>query len=140
VIFGDPPDAATFHAHVALRQPLPAAGEAAVGNLVRLCPLVRPIWHEGHGPWRLPHGLCEADFKGLIELQLDGREQRDVDLIRKMTDLWLADAIPNQPIRMGDHMRCDIGHETFSEAAAHWRKIAPYRKATPSSGAAPAPQ
>jgi hypothetical protein len=57
-----------------------------------------------------------------------------------MTDLWLADAIPNQPIRMGDHMRCDIGHETFSEAAAHWRKIAPYRKATPSSGAAPAPQ
>ena len=44
-------------------------------------------------------------------------------LIEKMGNLWVAGAITNQPIRMGDRMRCDIGDDTFSEAAAHWRRI-----------------
>jgi hypothetical protein len=48
----------------------------------------------------------------------------ELALIRTMCDLWIAGEIRNQPIRMGEHLRCDIGHEKFSEAAAHWRRIA----------------
>jgi predicted acylesterase/phospholipase RssA len=125
VIFDDPPDAASFHAHVALRQPMPAAGETfSEGNVVRLCPLVRPKWDPSGGGWNLPGGLSGSDFQNLIDMETDAMTEPDLELIRKMCDLWIADEICNQPIRMGDHMRCDIGHEKFSEAAAHWKRIA----------------
>jgi hypothetical protein len=48
---------------------------------------------------------------------------RDLALIEKMGNLWIGGAIPNQPIRMGERMRCDIGDETFAEALAHWQRI-----------------
>ena len=125
VIFDDPPDAATFHAYVALRQAMPSArGTFSKGNVVRLCPLVRPIWDSTRHAWKLPGGLCESDFKELIDMKLDVMTERSLALIRKMGDLWFADAIRNQPIRMGNHFECDIGHEKFSEAAAHWKSIA----------------
>lgn len=125
VILDDPPDAATFHAHVALRQAMPAGGKTySDGRVVRLCPLLRPIWEPTSRSWRLPGGLCASDFEDLIEMDMDAMTERSLALIRKMGDLWFADAICNQPIRMGDRFQCDIGHEKFSEAAAHWKSIA----------------
>jgi hypothetical protein len=56
-------------------------------------------------------------------MDMDVMTRSDLDLIRKMTDLWIADQLPNQPIRMGDHFHCDIGHEKFSEAVTHWKNI-----------------
>ena len=40
-----------------------------------------------------------------------------------MGNLWIDGAIPNQPIRMGERMRCDIGDDTFAAAATHWHDI-----------------
>jgi predicted acylesterase/phospholipase RssA len=123
VIFGDPPDVATFHAYVTLRQPLPPKSPGETGRIVRLCPLLRPIFDEKDGDWRLPEGLCISEFQALFKLRLDAMKPRDLELIRKLCDLWFADAISNQPIRMGEKMRADIGHDTFSQAAAHWHSI-----------------
>jgi len=124
VIVDDPPDAATFHAHVALRQPMPSANQPSVqGNLVRLCPLVRPLWNASTGAWSLPGGLSDSEFQALVEMPSDAMTRDDVELNWKMCDLWLANKIPNQPIQMGAHLRCDIGHEWFAAAIAHWRLI-----------------
>jgi hypothetical protein len=124
VIVDDPPDAATFHAHVALRQPMPSANQpCAQGNLVRLCPLVRPLWNASTGAWSLPDGLSAAEFQALVEMPSDAMTRGDVELNRKMCDLWLANKIPNQPIQMGAHLQCDIGHASFAAAVAHWQQI-----------------
>jgi len=120
-VFGDPPDVATFHAYMALRQAMPPDNVTNdPGQIVRLCPVVRPIFE---GEWRLPHGLCLKEFNALFKLGLDTTKRRDVELIRKMCDLWLADCIANQPIRMGRRMCADVGQDAFSAGAAHWKAI-----------------
>ena len=124
VILDDPPDAATFHAHVALRQAMPKPKETSAGNVVRLCPLIRPIWIPTSGVWDLPPGLTEGQFEDLIEMPLDAMRESQLTLIWRMCELWIAGEIRNQPIRMGEGMHCDIGHETFGEAKAHWERIA----------------
>lgn len=124
VITDDPPDVATFHAHLALRQPVPAKRSVVVaGNLVRICPLVRPIWDDAGRAWSRPSGLTDDDFARLIDMRLDPMRRPDLDLIQQMLDLWTADELPNQPIRTGDHLRGDIGHDRFSEAVRHWKQI-----------------
>lgn len=102
-ILRDPPDAATFHAYVALRQPLPTT-ETVVSesNVVRLYPLVRPIWNSAIREWRLPNGLCSAEFEDLIVMPLDVMKLAAFGLIQKICDLWFTDEICNQPIPMGD--------------------------------------
>ena len=123
-IFADPPSAANFHAYVALGQSLQSVGgRIASGNMVRLSPLVRPVWIEAKGEWDFPGNLSSEEFRGLMRMEMDAMAAPKIALIRKMTDLRIAGAIPNQPIRMGDSMCRDIGHETFSEAAAHWKDI-----------------
>src|SRR5690606_12328609 len=93
------------------------------GTLVRVSPFVRPVWDPGNGTWIPPGGLSEAEFRALADMPLDSLVRSDLDLLAKITELWLADRIPNQPVRIGERMSCDIGHDTFSQALAHWRKI-----------------
>jgi hypothetical protein len=125
-VLADPPGAASFHAYTALGQPMPAKGEESPpdAHIVRMCPLVRPVFDMATGDWKLPEGLSETEFADLVELPSDAMRARDVALIEKMANLWIAGAIPNQPIRMGERMRCDIGDETFGDALAHWKRIA----------------
>jgi hypothetical protein len=125
-VLADPPGAASFHAYAALGQPMPAKGEGSPPNapIVRMCPLVRPIFDKATGDWNPPEGLSEDEFADLVALATDAMRARDVALIEKMANLWIAGAIPNQPIRMGQRMRCDIGDETFGDALAHWKRIA----------------
>ena len=124
-VFADPPDVATFHAHVALRQPMPERSSGPTqGNVVRFCPVVRPIWKPERGLWDLPRGFSESEFESFVRMRLDPMSKADLALISKMSAAWIADEIPNQPIRMGDHMQCDIGHDTFSQARAYWQSIA----------------
>jgi hypothetical protein len=125
-VLADPPGAASFHAYVALEQPMPAKGQASPpdSHMVRMCPLVRPIFDKASGEWIPPEGLSEDEFADLVELESDAMRARDLGLIEKMGNLWIAGAIPNQPIRMGERMRCDIGDDTFDEALAHWKRVA----------------
>jgi hypothetical protein len=133
-VFGDPADVASFHAHVMLRQALPQSEkERTTGHVVRASPFVHPLWDEERNAWLPPDGLSVPEFDALMRMRLDPWEQVDLDLIAKMTDLWLSDRISNQPIRIGQGMRCDIGHETFSAAVEHWQAISESRLLSQSS-------
>lgn len=130
-VFGDPPDVASFHAHVMLGQPLPQSDRnSTTGHVVRVSPFVHPHWDEERNTWMPPDDLSVPEFRALMKMPLDSSKQVDLDLIAKMTGLWLAGGISNQPIRIGQHMRCDIGHETFSAALQHWQAIAGSRPVT----------
>ena len=82
------------------------------------------MWDAQRNAWRPPDGLTVPDFEALMNMRLDPWKQVDLDLIAKMTDLWFDGKVSNQPIRIGQSMRCDIGHETFSAAVRHWEAIA----------------
>lgn len=123
-ILDDPPDAASFIAHVALGQPLPNAPTDCVsdGTIVRMSPLIQPV-RQGH-TWQLPHnaGMSVEDFVRLASLSCDSISQRDVDLIERFTKQWIQGIFPNQPIRAGQDFRCEIGQPTYSEAKRAWLK------------------
>ncbi len=120
-ILADPPDAATFHAYVALDQPLPQAGDEI--SLVRMNPAMQPIWDGA--AWRLPDGLSEEQFETLVEMDLDALGQDQIELITRLCELWLDDSVPNQPIRAGENLSCDVGHDRFSRAKAAWYRLSP---------------
>ena len=119
----DPPESATFVAHVMLGQPLPAPGIKLPlsGNVIRLSPVIRPVQKDGK--WALPAGIDDETFEKLAKLQLDAVAPEGVQLIKALGDAWIADASINQPIRSGRSLRYEIGHETFAEAKATWEKI-----------------
>jgi hypothetical protein len=122
-ILDDPPDAATYIAHVTLHQPLPTGPDQRVGTgcVVRMSPVIRPV-REG-GAWQLPKGLTEQEFAALADLSMDAVENAQVELIRRLGIEWLADRVPNQPIRAGADYACEIGHATFSEARQAWERL-----------------
>jgi hypothetical protein len=117
-----PPDAATFHAYVALGQPLPPSGRISV---VRMNPIIQPKWDPGAGKWQPRTDLSLEEFSGLVEMDLDPMRQKEIDLIVKFCDLWLGNSIWNQPIRPGQDMSCDIGQRTFEDARAAWNGLSP---------------
>jgi hypothetical protein len=122
-ILDDPPDAALFHAHMALRQRLPVpGGTVSDGTLVRISPLVRPEWDEGG--WRLPRGVSEDDFAAMAALPLDPMRRDDLEIVRLMAELWIGGTLANQPIRMGARFGCEIGLDRFGDAIEHWLRIA----------------
>lgn len=121
-VLDDPPDAATFIAHVALGQPLPAPGQVvSAGSVVRMNPVGRPV--KQGDTWTLPEGMTLSQFSSLAELELDAVEDAEVELIRKLGDGWLAGRIPNQAIRAGADFHCEIGQATFAEARQAWQQI-----------------
>jgi hypothetical protein len=68
--------------------------------------------------------LAEDEFKALVALEMDAVAQAQVDLITKFCDLWLADGIPNQPIRANrETLAAEIGHGRFREALLAWRQL-----------------
>jgi hypothetical protein len=130
-VVSDPPDAASFNAHVVLDGRLPPpppepaeSPSSYVGKLVRMNPLVQPRELNDEIPWDFPLGLSPDDFMRLTELQLDAVEQADVDAIKRFAKAWLEDQITNQAIRAnGSSLRHEIGHQHYSEALSHWRTI-----------------
>jgi hypothetical protein len=128
-IVADPPDAASFNAHVVMGGALqPADPEKSVppaslvGPLVRMNPLVRPRELNEEEPWDYPWGISPDDFIRLTKLQLDAVEQEDVDAIRRFTKAWLEGQITNQAIRAdGNTLKHEIGHEQYGEAFSKWR-------------------
>ncbi|MDP1667199.1 MAG: patatin-like phospholipase family protein [Methylobacter sp.] len=123
-IISDPPDAASFTAHVVLGGSLPLTADPVTdGPVVRMNPLVQPIKAAAGAPfpWDLP-GFSVNEFIRLSELGLDAVDQYDVNLIKKLTHHWLAGVANNQPVRMnGKTLACEIGHNKYSKAVAQWR-------------------
>jgi uncharacterized protein len=122
-ILDEPPDAATFIAHVALGQRLPSAPGDVVsdGAIVRMNPVACPLW-TGAG-WELPKTskIDPEQFVKLTSLDMDLLGQRDVLLVEKFAKEWIADVWPNQAIRAGQDFSCEIGHARFSDALRAWR-------------------
>jgi hypothetical protein len=116
-ILDDPPDAASFHAHVSLGGALPTRpGEVvASGPVIRANPVVGPTREGSDWDWPL-ETLEPEQWARLTELDLDAVAQKDVDLIGLFCDHWLAGKVFNQPIRAGADLRAEVGHDTFPAA------------------------
>lgn len=120
-ILSEPPDAANYMAHMFLGG---RPNENAVPAIVRLNPLLQPVYSEKQNLWKYPLKL-DADgravFERLLNLDMDAIEQKDVDCIKQLGKWWCKDMIINQAIRVDSYkLRCNIGHSLFSLGKNDW--------------------
>jgi hypothetical protein len=121
-ILDDPPDIATFLAHVITGGGMGLNKPPANSRIVRLSPLISPV--KDGSTWRAPGSMSAAQFTYLAKLDMDAVEQSQVDAISKYADLWLQGVAPNQPLRMnGDTLDPELGQTTFQAAIAAWNAI-----------------
>lgn len=119
-IVDDPPDVASFHAHVAVGGKLPAASAQAPtpSPIVRLNPLIQPVKANGAAAWQAPDGYTLEAFKALQDVPIDAVDGARFDLVVQLGRAWIANKALNQPVRMNrDTLACEIGYRTFTEAA-----------------------
>ena len=121
-ILADPPDAATFIAHVMVEGG--KGVNASLSRIVRMNPLVSPKWDQATKQWISPNGLTAAQFNYLVVLDMDAIEDHQVDAIKQFADLWIAGNVTNQPIRMDSKtLACELGYETYGAAKRAWNAI-----------------
>jgi len=121
-ILDDPPDIATFLAHVMTGGGTGLNKPPADSRIIRMNPLISPV--KNAGAWCAPGTMTEAQFTSLAKLDMDAVEQAQVDAISNYADLWLQGIAPNQPLRMnGDTLDPELGQITFPTAAAAWNAI-----------------
>jgi hypothetical protein len=120
-IVDDPPDAASFLAHVMTGGPpgLPAPADSRV---VRMNPMIAPI-RDGSGGWALPNGLDGCAFGMLANLAMDAIAQDAVLAIERLAGLWLKSSVRNQPIRMDENLNREVGQNWYSEAKTAWHAV-----------------
>ncbi|MGP0093990.1 MAG: patatin-like phospholipase family protein [Xanthobacteraceae bacterium] len=112
-ITDDPPDAASYTAHIVLGN-----DPATMGRVVRLNPTIQPVLQGS--AWAYPPGLPQAIFDPLSKLGMDAVEASDVELIKALGNAWIRQGSPNQPIRMLDDLSCALGDTTYAAAKARW--------------------
>jgi hypothetical protein len=127
-IVDDPPDAASFAAHVMLGGLVTgdAAKPVTDGPIVRLNPLIQPKL-EGN-EWKLPDKcsptvgkrLDIASFDALAKMDLAAVDDDQVKLIELLCDAWMAGNALNQPIQAAVDLRPLIGHRYCDEGLAAW--------------------
>ncbi len=121
-IIDDPPDIATFLAHVMTGRGK-GVKRPADSRVVRMNPLIRPV-KKKDGTWAAPGSMTQAEFAYLANLDLDAIEQRQVDAISSYAHLWVKNVSPNQPIRMdGKTFERELGQRTFTDAVRAWNTI-----------------
>jgi hypothetical protein len=121
-ILDDPPEIASFLAHLLTGGGLGIAGPDADSRIVRLSPMISPVDH-GSG-WCCPGNLTFADFQYLMNIPLDALQQSQIDAIANYADLWLAGHAPNQPIRKNSFtLQPELGHIVYSRATRAWLSI-----------------
>jgi hypothetical protein len=122
-IVDDPPDVASFHAHVALGGILPDPGApAAPSPIVRLNPLIQPV--RGDSGWQVPGGLTPRDFAELLKLPMDAIEQHRVELIVRLGQAWIDNTVLNQPVRTNRAtLDCEIGYRWFRDGVSAWQRL-----------------
>lgn len=121
-IVDDPPDAASFLAHV-LTGGSPGLPAPVDSRVVRMSPMISPVW-DTSGNWRLPQGLDANAFSTLATLAMDAVEQDQVLAIQNLASLWLQDKVRNQPIRIGGNLNRELGQDWHSDARTAWQTIA----------------
>ena len=126
-ILDDPPDIATFIAHV-MTGANSGLEAPVVSRVVRMSPVVSPLPAAGGG-WTPPAGWSLAQFRYLANIVMDAVAQTDIAFIAVFCGYWLADRAPIQPIRPSgqafDPQHPEIGYATFSEAKAAWQALFP---------------
>jgi len=125
-ILDDPPDIASFLAHVMTGSGIGLNSPDADSRIVRMNPLISPVKKlvNGRDVWAAPGAMSPEQFKYLLGLNMDAVEQVQVDAISEYADLWLNNQTLNQPIRMnGDTLRKELGQSTFGAARAAWNAI-----------------
>ncbi|HUI41476.1 MAG TPA: patatin-like phospholipase family protein [Terriglobia bacterium] len=121
-ILDDPPDIATFLAHVMTGSGLGLNKPPADSRVIRLNPLISPVGKAG--AWSAPGAMTAAQFTYLANLDMDAVKQSQVDAISKYANLWLQGVAPNQPIRMnGDTLHPELGQTRFQDGVAAWNAI-----------------
>ena len=122
-ILDDPPDIATFLAHVMTGSGAGLNLPSVKSRIVRLNPLISPVKSAG-GTWSPPGSMSAAQFTYLAKIDMDAVEQAQVDAISRYADLWVQNQAPNQPIRMnGDTLNPELGQILFQDAVAAWNAI-----------------
>jgi hypothetical protein len=123
-IIDDPPDIASFLAHVMTGSaPPPNVSAPADSRIVRMNPLISPK-REDDGKLVAPGGMPEEKFTDLVKLGIDAVKQSEVDAISAYAKLWLDSDAPNQPIRMNaDTLTRELGQSIFDAASAAWEAI-----------------
>ena len=126
-ILDDPPDVASFVVH-ALTGGNTGMVAPVISRVVRMNPLITP--RDLDGQLAAPEGWTAAQFEYLCNLDMDAVEQSQVEYIVDWCQLWLQDAVPNQPLRMdGDTMAVEVGYGRYSEARNAWSVLFPRRGA-----------
>lgn len=121
-ILDDPPDIATYLAHLMTGSGMGLNRPPADSRIVRLNPLISPVMKQG--AWSAPGSMSAAQFTYLANLDIDAVQQAQVDAISSYADLWLQGVAPNQPIRMhADTLEAELGQTTFPGALAAWNAI-----------------
>ena len=121
-VVGAPPDAASFVAYTVLNRGF-VEDAAPRLNFIRANPSVQPRLVGDR--WLAPPGFNEADIAAIRKLELDAITPEAVALIVRLCDAWLADALPNQPIRASSALECLVGQPTFSEVARQFQQLFP---------------
>jgi hypothetical protein len=123
-ILDDPPDMATYIAHVMTGNGAGLdPGSPADSQIVRMNPLLSPVL-DANNQWQPPASLTAAQFHALLSLDMDAIEQSQVESIAAYADQWIQDNVPNQPVRMdGDTLVLEIGQGRYSKAKAAWLAI-----------------
>jgi uncharacterized protein len=117
-ILNEPPDAASYMAHVILG----GSGENdSTPEIVRMNALISPVLI--NNKWTLPTGFDAEKFKKLIALDMDAVENDEVALIEYLGNKWLSDGVKNQAIRADNNLDCQIGHGKYSDAKKAWINI-----------------
>jgi hypothetical protein len=124
-ILDDPPDIASFIAHV-MTGGSAGAPAPAKSRIVRMNPLISPLGTPG--AWRAPGDpaapMTAAQFDYLVRLDVDAVEQPEVAAIGSFARLWIEGQVSNQPIRMDrDTLALELGDASFPAAAASWRAL-----------------
>jgi hypothetical protein len=118
-IVDDPPDAASFLAHVMVGDKGLRKGQS---RLIRLNPLISPV--PVNQEWSPPAGWSTDDFVEFMKLDMDAHVQTEIDRIKASAIAWLADKTLNQPVRLaGDTPGSEIGQRLIRGALAEWNNI-----------------
>lgn len=120
-ILSDPPDSASFIAYTMLNPNLDPSKNV---NFIRANPIIQPIYNNSSETWESPKGLSKEEMQRIIELDMDATMQKDVELIDKLSQVYLDNNILNQPIRMGSgKMNCLIGQRNWDEVFKIWESF-----------------
>ncbi len=116
-ILSDPPDSATYDAHIIMKLPNNAGND----KLIRINPLVKPLLKENN--FVMPGDYWSADdMKTLFNLDMAIATTKGIELINKLCDDFFKDLFDNQGIRTGGKRKnALIGHKYYSQAMSDWK-------------------